>query len=63
MIIRTITVVGGNLFQVAADQLGDPLQWINLAQENGLADPFLEGAVVLQIPAADPSFADGVGAQ
>jgi hypothetical protein len=63
VIIRTITVVGSNLFHVAAEQLGDPLQWANLAQENGLADPFLEGTVVLRIPAKDPAFADGIGAQ
>ena len=63
MIIRSVTVVSSNLFQVAADQLGDPLQWVNVAQENGLTDPFLNGTVVLRIPAADPAFADGVGVQ
>ena len=63
MIIKSVTVINSNLFQVAADQLGSPLQWVNIAQENGLTDPFLNGTVVIRIPAADPTFADGVGAQ
>ena len=59
----TMTVVGGNLFQVAAEQLGSALQWINLAQANGLDDPFLQGTCVLSIPPAKAAFADGIGQQ
>ena len=63
MTTKSVTVIGSNLFQVAADQFGDSLQWVNLARENGLSDPFLNGTTILRIPAADPLFADGVGAQ
>ncbi len=48
--MRTITVVGGNLFRIAADELGDATQWTRLARLNGLKDPMLSGVVVLQLP-------------
>ncbi len=61
--MRTITVTGGNLFQVAAQQLGDATQWIRIAQANGLSDPMLEGLVTLRIPAVDPSAGGGIATQ
>ncbi|MDR3663154.1 MAG: hypothetical protein P4L86_22690 [Mycobacterium sp.] len=61
--MRTITVTGGNLFQVAAQQLGDATQWIRIAQANGLSDPMLTGLVILSIPAADPSAGGGIATQ
>jgi L-ascorbate metabolism protein UlaG (beta-lactamase superfamily) len=61
--MRTITVTGGNLFQVAAQQLGDATQWIRIAQANGLSDPMLTGLVTLNIPAADPSAGGGIATQ
>ena len=61
--MRTITVTGGNLFQLAAQQLGDATQWIRIAQANGLSDPMLSGLVTLRIPAADPSAGGGIAAQ
>ncbi len=63
MIVRTVTVVGGNLFALAAAELGDALQWVNLAQENALSDPFLTGTAVIRIPSPNKAFADGIGAQ
>ena len=61
--MRTITVTGGNLFQVAAQQLGDATQWIRIAQANGLSDPMLMGLVTLSIPATDPAAGGGIAAQ
>ncbi len=61
--MRTITVVGGNLFRIAAEQLGDATQWIRIAQLNGLSDPFLVGVVTLLIPDSDSTTGGGVAAQ
>lgn len=63
MVVRTVTVIGGNLFAIAARELGDALQWVNLAQANNLHDPFLRGQVTLNIPARDDAFAHGIGAE
>ena len=46
----TITEAGGNLFAIAAQQLGDATQWNRIAALNGLWDPFLAGVTTLQIP-------------
>ena len=61
--MRSITVVGGNLFQIAAEQLGDATQWIRIAQLNSLLDPFLVGVITLLIPDADPNAGGGIAAQ
>ena len=47
---QTIQVQGGNLFQIAAQYLGDATQWNRIAQLNGLSDPVVVGAVTLKIP-------------
>lgn len=61
--MKTITVVGGDLFHIAAAELGDATQWIRIAQLNNLVDPFLYGLVTLQIPDRDPSAGGGVPTQ
>ena len=61
--MRSITVVGGNLFRIAAEQLGDATQWIRIAQLNNLSDPFLVGVVTLLIPDPDPNAGGGIAAQ
>ena len=58
-----ITVSGGNLFHIAAVQLGDAMQWINIARANSIADPMLSGETQLVIPVSLPAFADGIGPQ
>lgn len=58
-----ITVAGGNLFAIAARQLGDATQWIRIAQLNGLTDPALSGVVTLNIPQVDPNAGGGVATQ
>lgn len=58
--MRTVTVAGGNLFRIAAEQLGDATQWNRIARLNGLSDPVLVGVVVLKLPAQDASAGGGV---
>jgi hypothetical protein len=63
---RTLNVAGGNLFAIAAAQLGDATQWYTIAQlriaafqpaplpvaeQLALFDPWLQGTVTLTIPA------------
>ena len=61
--MRTITVVGGNLFRIAAEQLGDATQWIRIAQLNAISDPMLIGMTTLLIPASDPNAGGGIADQ
>ena len=58
--MRTITVAGGNLFRIAADELGDATQWIRIARLNRLKDPVLAGVVVLRLPARDAAAGGGI---
>lgn len=58
-----LTVTGGNLFQIAAVTLGDALQWVNIAQVNAIADPFIDGQTNLIIPIASSAFSGGIGSQ
>ena len=55
---KKITVSGGNLYQIAAQEYGDAMGWVQIAQANGLADPELVGLVTLTIP---PYNADSTG--
>ncbi len=54
MSVRTLTVIGGDLLAIAAQQLGDPLQWTRIASLNGLWDPQLtsSGPTTLILPSA-----------
>ena len=58
--MKTITVGGGDLFQIALQELNDATQWNRIAELNGLIDPFLTGIVTLQIPKTDPNAGGGV---
>ena len=58
--MQTVTVAGGNLFQLALQYLGDASQWNRIAQANNLIDPMLNGLVTLQIPSVDPSAGGGI---
>ncbi len=57
---RTITVAGGNLFRIAAAELGDATQWNRIAALNGLADPVLSGVMQLRLPPLDPGAGGGL---
>ena len=58
--MATLTTAGGNLFRIAAEQLGDATQWIRIAQLNAITDPMLTGLVILRIPAPDPTAGGGI---
>ena len=60
MSASTITVVGGNLFAIAAKYLADATQWNRIAKINGLSDPVLQGPTVLVMPTVDGSAGGGV---
>lgn len=49
---KTLTVVGGNLFIIAAQQLGDATQWERIASLNPQlgGDPQIVGKVTLKLP-------------
>ncbi len=61
--MRTLTVAGGNLFRIAAEQLDDATQWIRIAQLNNLPDPVLQGLITLNIPDPDPTAGGGIANQ
>jgi L-ascorbate metabolism protein UlaG (beta-lactamase superfamily) len=64
--MTSIQVNGGNLFQIAAQYLGDATQWIRIAQLNGLSDPMINAGptpVILLIPPVDPNAGGGLAAQ
>ena len=61
--MRTITVNGGNLFQLAAQLLGDATQWVRIAQANGLSDPMLTELTTLNVPPTNASAGGGVAIQ
>lgn len=61
--MRTITAIGGNLFEVAARELGSPMQWINIARANSISDSIIRGKVRLVIPPFSLVFANGIGPQ
>jgi hypothetical protein len=61
--VHTFITIGGNLFEIAATQLGSALQWINLARANNLSDPMLSGQLQLVIPPFSSAFSDGIGPQ
>jgi len=60
MSTQTITVVGGNLFALAAVYLNDATQWVRIAQANGLSDPVLTGLNTLVIPEKNPNAGGGI---
>jgi len=47
---QLLTVVGANLFQLAAIYYGDATQWALIANANGLVDPIITGQMTLIIP-------------
>lgn len=61
--MRVLTIVGGNLFEIASAELGNALQWINIARANDLEDPVLIGQNRILLPTISPVFSDGIGCQ
>lgn len=48
-------VSGTTLFQIAMQQTGDPLQWVAIAELNGLTDPWLSTPQDILIPPVFPT--------
>jgi nucleoid-associated protein YgaU len=61
--LKSIIVAGGNLFQIAAQELNDATQWIRIAQLNSITDPNLSGVTTLAIPDQNPTSSGGIVAQ
>jgi nucleoid-associated protein YgaU len=59
---KTVITSGGNLFAIAAAELGDATQWYRIAQASGLDDPMLSGVVTLTIPDAIQAPSAGIPA-
>lgn len=61
----SLTTIGGNLFSIALQQLGDATQAIRLAELNNISDWFLSDGVVttLQVPPINPAATGGVPQQ
>lgn len=57
--VQTIQVAGGNLFAIAAQYLGDAMQWNRIAALNGLTDPMLTGLTTLKLPPVNKSAGNG----
>jgi len=51
---------GANLFALAATNLQDATQWIRIAQQNGLSDPFISAVQILQIPDVNLTLTGGI---
>ncbi len=47
---QALTIAGGNLFAVAANEYGDATAWTGIAKANNLTDPFFTGIQNLKIP-------------
>ena len=52
---QTVSVAGGNLMVIAAQQFGDATAWPLIATANGLKDPQVTGLKTLAIPPAPPT--------
>ena len=57
--VTSITVAGGNLFQIAAQYLFDVTQWNRIAKLNGLTDPMLTGLTTLKLPPVNSAAGNG----
>jgi hypothetical protein len=64
--MKTVQVTGGNLYQLALQQLQDATQWNRIVQANANPaggpplDPFLSGLVTLKIPSVNLNLGGGI---
>jgi len=47
---KSVTSAGGNLFDIASKEYGDPTAWTTIARANNLTDPALTGVQTIIIP-------------
>jgi nucleoid-associated protein YgaU len=59
-ILKTISGTGGNLWQIAAQYLGDATQASRIAALNGISDPMLVGQWTLTLPPIDSTQTGGL---
>lgn len=61
IVAKVVVISGGNLFQLAAQYLGDATQWNRIAQLNGLIDPQLnDGSILsLKLPVVNLALGNG----
>ena len=52
---QVVRVSGITLFHVAMLQIGDPLQWVAIAELNNIVDPWLMGETDVLIPPVFPT--------
>ena len=52
---KIVRVSDTTLFQVAMMETGDPMQWVAIAELNGLTDPWITAQVDILIPPVLPS--------
>jgi nucleoid-associated protein YgaU len=57
---RTVTVIGGNLYELAVKYYNDALQWTVIADANNLTDPQIVGQMTLIIPPRSPTDTGGI---
>jgi len=60
--MRSITVTGGNLFDVASRILGDAELWSTIAAASNIRDPWLQGVATLNVPPAVTQTGSALGA-
>ena len=51
---KILRVSDTNLFQIAMMETGDALQWVAIAELNGLEDPWITGQQTILIPPVLP---------
>lgn len=61
--MKSIQTAGGDLFRIAAEQLGDATQWLRIGRLNGINDPMLSGVLTLLIPDRNPKAGGGIAPQ
>ena len=52
---KIVRASGTTLFNIAMMETGDPLQWVAIAQLNGLIDPWITAMEEILIPPVLPS--------
>lgn len=52
---KVVRVSDTSLFELAMIETGDPLQWVAIAELNGLTDPWIIGLTEILIPPVFPS--------
>lgn len=52
---KVVSASGTTLFHIAMLEAGDPLQWVAIAEENNIFDPWINAQVNVLIPPVFPT--------